>query len=464
MIIVPLGHKPDWRRPPIITILLVLINFLVFFGPQQNDDRAAQAALTYYAASTLPDLEFPHYTAYLSQTHGNDAASAFERLHTAGGGTVLAALQMQRDAVFVRRLDDESLIRHGDPAYPEWRTQRTAFNALWQRQVTLTQAFHTVSPTPWQFISHMFLHGSVGHLLGNMVLLALVGYIVEYLLGAWRYLLFYLLGGIGAVMLFWLTARSDTLLIGASGAVSAVMGMYAALFGRRRIEFFYWFLFYFDFAKAPAITLLLFWLANEFYQLWTLPYSNVAYFAHVGGLISGALLVAASGKRLGARTSARLAAEPPAQDTRAHAYAHAETLLRKLQFDQARAAWRALATRYPHDWRAVSQFHALARSQAHSDDYQQAAMLVFGLNGIDDDTLTLQAQCYTDYVRTAKRLRLDEAQLFRLAGRFAEHDRPADCERVLKALTRRGDDPRLAAVLFTLWKRSHRAGDTARAE
>ncbi|MBN8449323.1 MAG: rhomboid family intramembrane serine protease [Candidatus Accumulibacter sp.] len=70
------------------------------------------------------------------------------------------------------------------------------------------------------------------------------------------------------------------------------MAMYVSLYGRRRIRFFYQFLFYFDYVKAPAIILLPVWIAHELVQQQLDGQGGVAYMAHAGGFVTGALLIA----------------------------------------------------------------------------------------------------------------------------------------------------------------------------
>jgi len=463
MFIVPIGRKPDWRRPPLITLLLVLINCFVFLGPQRSDEQAIDRAMAYYVKSDLPRLEFPRYLAFLSQDERGGDAEEFERVER-GLGAYPAAMLLQHDRKFRQALRAGLIVRPDEAEYAGWRHQRSEFERRWGHPTTETYAFDTADPRPAQFVGHLFLHASLGHLLGNMLILLLVGYIVEELLGKLRYLAFYLAGGVGAAGLFWLAdGGPGATLVGASGAISAVMGMYTVLFGLRRIEFFYSVLFYFDIAKAPAIALLPFWLANELYQMWTLPYSNVAYAAHIGGLISGAALVCL----LGGRARQAVAEEVPAAvdpDERDAEFARAEGLLLKLQFDRAREAWGRLAEKHPAERRALAQFYTLAKPQPGSEDYQRAAALIFRLEDLDGATLALQAETYGEYVKIARPIRLSEPQLLRLAERFAAHGRPREGEQVLRVLLRRlADDPALPPLLFKLAKAFRVGGEPERA-
>jgi hypothetical protein len=137
----------------------------------------------------------------------------------------------------------------------------------------------------------MFLHGSFGHLLGNMVFLWIVGCVLELGCGRILYTGIYLIGGFLSVALFWLIYMQSTVpLVGASGAIAGLMGTFTVLFGKKKVNIFYSLGFYFNYVKVPAIILLPIWLGNELYQLFFSGISQVAYVAHIGGLAGGAIL------------------------------------------------------------------------------------------------------------------------------------------------------------------------------
>ena len=135
----------------------------------------------------------------------------------------------------------------------------------------------------------MFLHGGVAHLVGNMWFLAVFGPGVEDRLGAGRYLLLYLAAGLGAA--FFQAAvmpASAVPMVGASGAISGVLGAYYALLPRAWILTFTWF-FFPVFFWLPAGTYAAYWFALQFvYGVLGVP--GVAWWAHVGGFAVGAAL------------------------------------------------------------------------------------------------------------------------------------------------------------------------------
>ena len=148
-------------------------------------------------------------------------------------------------------------------------------------------------------LTSMFMHGSWLHIGGNMRFLWICGNNVEDAMGRVRFLIFYLLGGFAATALqTWVTFQfgnaSDTVIpnLGASGAISAVLGAYAVLLPTARVLTI---VFYF-FVQVPAVLFLGFWIL---FQLWQGGYSilhpeaggGVAFFAHVGGFAFGAVTV-----------------------------------------------------------------------------------------------------------------------------------------------------------------------------
>jgi membrane associated rhomboid family serine protease len=143
----------------------------------------------------------------------------------------------------------------------------------------------------------MFLHGSWWHLIGNMWMLWLFGDNVEDRFGHLRFLAFYLLCGLAGTAAHYITAmRSPIPTIGASGAIAGVMGAYFLLFPRARIVTLVFFFFLIDFVELPAILFLGFWILLQLFSgTMTLgapdQAGGVAFWAHVGGFLAGALLL-----------------------------------------------------------------------------------------------------------------------------------------------------------------------------
>ncbi|RMH76163.1 MAG: rhomboid family intramembrane serine protease, partial [Actinomyces sp.] len=135
------------------------------------------------------------------------------------------------------------------------------------------------------------LHGSWLHLGGNMLFLWVFGNNVEDHLGHLRYLVFYLAAGaVAALAHFALDVDSTIPVVGASGAIAGVMGAYAVWFPWARVRTIFFFLFIPFFYEIPAAALLALWFLSQFFIV---PGSGVAWMAHVGGFVFGALVALA---------------------------------------------------------------------------------------------------------------------------------------------------------------------------
>jgi len=146
----------------------------------------------------------------------------------------------------------------------------------------------------------MFLHAGFLHLAGNMLFLWIYGDNVEFRLGRATYLAVYIGTGIAATLFFSAFSTSSTTpLIGASGAISGVLGLYFLLFPRNKIKMFIaLFPFYFDVVHLPSRLVLAFYLIiDNLLPFFAGSESGVAHGAHIGGFIAG-LAIAALGERL----------------------------------------------------------------------------------------------------------------------------------------------------------------------
>ncbi|HWJ36454.1 MAG TPA: rhomboid family intramembrane serine protease [Steroidobacteraceae bacterium] len=149
-------------------------------------------------------------------------------------------------------------------------------------------------PRYGSMFTSMFLHGGWLHLLGNMLYLWIYGDNVEDSLGHARYLLFYFACGIAAIgAQAWSAPHSAYPIIGASGAISGVLGAYLLLFPRAKVLTLVLLPFFFTTLRLPAMLLLLLWFAVQLVSdlAGQDGGSSVAYRAHIGGFLAGMLLV-----------------------------------------------------------------------------------------------------------------------------------------------------------------------------
>lgn len=159
--------------------------------------------------------------------------------------------------------------------------------------------------TEWRTVfTSMFLHGGWFHIISNMWVLFIFGDNVEARMGGVRYLVFYLLSGVAAVLLqTYVLPTSAVPMIGASGAVAGVLGAYLILFPRSRVASLVPILFIFTIIEIPAVLFLVFWFVSQLYSgLFGMQGSGIAWWAHVGGFIFGVLMVFLFRKRTTYRT------------------------------------------------------------------------------------------------------------------------------------------------------------------
>ncbi|MFZ1082610.1 MAG: rhomboid family intramembrane serine protease [Candidatus Kryptoniota bacterium] len=158
-------------------------------------------------------------------------------------------------------------------------------------------SYHTHFITRYiPFFTSMFLHGGWLHIIGNMWFLFIFGDNVEDELGHVNYLAFYLLSGLAAAVVELLSSVGSSVpTIGASGAISGVLGAYLVMFPRAKVVILLPIIFFFGIVDISAFLFIGFWFLMQFVSgLQTLGIDTsggIAWWAHVGGFIAGILMV-----------------------------------------------------------------------------------------------------------------------------------------------------------------------------
>lgn len=158
--------------------------------------------------------------------------------------------------------------------------------------LTTTQAIHPVLT----LFSSMFMHGGLLHLGANMLFLWIFGNNIEDSLGHVRFIIFYLLCGIVAAYSHALAEQSSMVpMIGASGAVSGVLGAYMVLFPRAKVHTLIFLGIFVQVVKLPAIFVIGLWIVIQFLSgilsKGVAGQSGVAWFAHIGGFLFGVIMI-----------------------------------------------------------------------------------------------------------------------------------------------------------------------------
>jgi rhomboid family protein len=162
------------------------------------------------------------------------------------------------------------------------------------------------APPVLTLFTSMFMHGGWLHIIFNMLFLWIFGNNIEDAMGRARFVGFYLIGGLAAILTQVLVSPDAQVpTVGASGAIAAVLGGYILLYPRARVLTIIFLFFFFTFVEIPAMVMLGIWLFLQFLpaigQLATPELGGegggVAYFAHIGGFLCGMALIHLFAKR-----------------------------------------------------------------------------------------------------------------------------------------------------------------------
>lgn len=286
--------KPQFAPATWMLVGLNLFIFLVFFaGPEKDTgtkiytERGLVTAGRLYRQflDSLPPEERMKNPAWMGELHDE----------TGEGIQFLGAVGL-RDARFGEFLKHPELL-HGDPVEVESfqadfakHRQDVSSTALWKFGLNSQSSLLT-------WITYQFSHAGAFHLLSNLVYLIILGFAIEAAVGGFALFALYLCGGI-AGGLFFIAANPTGIvpMVGASGAVSALLGFYCFFEARRRIRYFYFILPVAGqngFIYMPTLLLIPMFLVSDLASLLSSPEgmgSGVAYACHIGGAVFGALL------------------------------------------------------------------------------------------------------------------------------------------------------------------------------
>jgi membrane associated rhomboid family serine protease len=157
---------------------------------------------------------------------------------------------------------------------------------------------------PVTLVTSMFLHGGWMHIIGNMIFLWAFGKSLEDAMGHSKFLAFYLICGVAAgAAHVALNAYTTLPTVGASGAIAGVMGAYLVKFPRAKIHTLVFIIIFFTIADIPAAFILVYWFITQLFREYgsiaqtQVGSGGVAYAAHIGGFVTGMILVQVMGAR-----------------------------------------------------------------------------------------------------------------------------------------------------------------------
>jgi membrane associated rhomboid family serine protease len=436
MIILPLERPIDWRNPPLVTLLLVAINCVCFFIWQHGEDERFFQAMEFYSDSGLAKLE---YSAFIRYSKSSKSESVEETENSKKHDAINQFFEMRGDVGFYRALMNSEVIKPDSENYLDWKRERDRFNRLLAQVTYLEYGLKTAQPDWQSLIAHMFLHADFMHLFGNMFFLVAVGMLVELTLGRGSYLLGYFVVGLGSALFYlWIAEESYIPGIGASGAVSGIMGMYSVLFWMRRIRFFYFLFVYFDYVRLPAIALLPLWIGNELYQIMAYPDSNINYLAHLGGFISGGV-IALLLKEFSPSYNMRVFDESKNENRFNMRLNSALEYCEAQNYRRALPILKSLFTEQPDNRRLLYTYYEASRLYPESEGFHQVCQHILQLPETDPATNQLVLEVYDSYRRLAKpKPRIGRNALCQIVKRLISIDRGHEAEPLMMSMLKRG--------------------------
>lgn len=382
MLIIPAENAINWKRPPWVTLGLMMACVMVFLFYQGADDRKLDAAIEQYLDGNLLALEAPAYEDYLQREirfEGDQQSvlelQEFQALREQDEqGWQAVTLLFDRD--YYQYLQDNRDLIWSVAERNQWSEQRGAIEEQWISRMSAFQLGLVPSDLSlYTLITYQFLHGGWGHIIGNLLFLFLLGFTVERALGPGKFLAAYLVcGALSGLVFTGFSMGSQVPLVGASGSISGLMGMYVAIYGLQKIRFFYFLGVYFNYFRAPAIAMLPVWLGKEIYDYWFAGATGIAYMAHAGGLLAGAALVWLLGKSWLQVKEEFFEPEPEQQDEQfTRGYAQAMASVGRMEFDLARRQFEALRENYPDRTVLLEHLYQLAKLRPDLPEYRDLA-------------------------------------------------------------------------------------------
>jgi membrane associated rhomboid family serine protease len=266
----PVRSESRIRRFPVVTVSLIGLNILVFLFSYPAMKR--QNNIIIEKAMKLQEVE----------------------IKTLSPEDPSAIIEYAKDPETLREKIKNKEIAISDDLWAEWKKVYDELQEAIDRSISKKYGFVSNDMDVATLMTYIFLHANFIHLIGNLWFLWLVGVNVEDDWGRPFFLGFYFVSGIFAALLFAVMTHSDLPLIGASGAIAGVMGAFAVQYYKSKIYFLFVCLVPFIFKIFPLYAwfyLPLWFVTQLFYAIYLTGYSNVAFWAHIGGFGFGVFVV-----------------------------------------------------------------------------------------------------------------------------------------------------------------------------
>lgn len=400
---IPIEKKPEWKNPPILTVILIFICVGSYFTWQNNDVEREKLAFQYYISSGLAAIEVPAYIEYIESTKATEFSSSLRiLLKKQPQQAYRAALnRLIVDGRFLKQLDTLQIITPKHSHYKMWLHTHTEFKRLINRIVKYRYGLKPYDYSLESLVIHNFLHDDINHLIINLLFLFMFGFVIELAIGRSAYLLVFLTSGVASAgTLIILEPNSAYWVVGASGAIAGLVGFYTLLYGTRKIRFFYTIVVYFGYVTAPALILLPVWfiyeLVNQYFFL-----DQVSNLSHIGGLATGAIL------GLIYKRYPQFIHQPSLENTASNLdfqkkYQEAITFIAQLKFNKAHKILNELLVNQPNNINVIKQLYNLEKIHPETNQYHVFTHQLIKLACEKPNQEKLIHSVYTEYSEIAK--------------------------------------------------------------
>lgn len=275
----------NWHQAP-MTWTLILLNFFIFLQTQEITSRRSGKA---FVTNQNIVLTGKLYDQYKDKDNGPAFKDRTETEWIILGGQALKDPRFIAEASSFQFAGDEVAIAAWKKDLREYQSD------LKLRSVTIF-GLRSQDASPLNWVTYQFMHGSWMHLISNMLMLLIFGAALEMTIGSVAMISVYVMGGLaGAAMYLVLGQSSMASVVGASGALSAIMAFYAAYEKKKRVSFFYFVSpvqGYWGWIYLPTLLIFPLSFLSDIAGYLSTPAelgTGVAYTAHIGGALFGAL-------------------------------------------------------------------------------------------------------------------------------------------------------------------------------
>ncbi|WP_347988417.1 rhomboid family intramembrane serine protease [Methylomonas sp. AM2-LC] len=426
----------DWKHLPWATLLLIVLNLAVFQFSHSLDTKQYQKATDFYWTSPLSSIELPKYLESLQQRGDSQKLEKLKQLLNNPNQSPeykeslnQFVMSMNYDQSFMEPLRAEKLILPENQRFSVWRKARSVFDELFLKTVTNQYGFTPVSPNASGLFAHLFLHNDTKYLIGNMVLLFLIGFALEKSLGCVRYFCAYIFTGVGAAGCFWLADQHSIIpLLGASSAIAGLIGVCIGIFGIQKIPFLC-----FSGVRAPLLIMLV-WMTNVYYHFTYEQGKYHTFLADISGFVLGVAIGLVIKNLFTHTLNLGFLDNKVKYKNKELRYNQALTALNQLDLAHAQALFFDLYRDFPDDKEILQQYYKVCRYSQQSVEYRNLVRKILSSSDEDSCSSRLLREAFADYYMRPEEFDVSPSVLIKLAIRFCRVGYLADAENIVNML------------------------------